>query len=224
MNEIKKSALVAGQSLSEEDLAAINKHTLRPLTAEEIFAFKLAACNNQIDRDLDRFTEDCLEGLAKLYVGKPVLMDHEWSAGTQTARIYAAAVEDMPGVEGGRQLVLRCYMLRDEQTKGVVNALEAGILKECSVGCAVGRAACSICGKDRLLEICPHRKGETYDGKLCHTELDEPRDAYEASLVAVPVQPGAGVTKAKKTPPEPWTEKARQLLDLEAVRFGALRR
>ena len=38
-------------------------------------------------------------------------------------------------------------------------------------------------------------QGETYDGKLCCGVLSNPVDAYEFSFVAVPAQPGAGVTK-----------------------------
>jgi hypothetical protein len=43
---------------------------------------------------------------------------------------------------------------------------------------------------------CKHRKGEVYGGKVCHTVLEEPTDAYEWSFVAVPAQPRAGVTKS----------------------------
>lgn len=46
--------------------------------------------------------------------------------------------------------------------------------------------------------MCPHRKGETYGGKLCCGELTEPYDAYEWSFVAVPAQRQAGVTKTYK--------------------------
>lgn len=223
MSDIQKGALVAKQAVSDEELAAINAHAMRELSAEEVFTFKLAACNNQVDRDIERFSDECLEQLAKLLVGKPILMDHYWSAEKQTARIYAAAVEDMPGVEGGKQLVLRCYMLRSEEAKSVIDALEAGILKECSVGCAVAKATCSVCGAEYAMG-CNHRKGYSYDGKTCHVVLSEATDAYEVSLVAVPAQPAAGVVKGKKPVQDPWTKQARQLLDLEAVRFGALRR
>lgn len=223
MSDIKKGAMVAKQVLSDEELTAINAHAMRELSADEVFTFKLAACNNQVDRDIERFTDKCLDQLAKLFVGKPVLMDHLWSAEKQTARIYAASVESMPGVDEGRQLILRCYMLRSEGAQSVIDALEAGILKECSVGCAVAKATCSICGSDYQTG-CDHRRGYTYDGKTCHVMLSEAVDAYEVSLVAVPAQPAAGVVKGKKAVQEPWTKQARQMLDLETVRYGALRR
>ena len=63
------------------------------------------------------------------------------------------------------------------------------------MGCAMGSAVCSICGADRRKAPCSHRPGERYEGKLCHIILEEPTDAYEWSFVAIPAQPGAGVTK-----------------------------
>lgn len=156
-----------------------------------------------MDRDNERFTLAALEGLAPLFVGRPVLMDHKWSAGTQTARIYAAGVEEAESVH---RLVLRCYMPRTEQTASTITAIESGILRECSVGCAVERALCSICGADQVQACCQHWPGREYDGRLCVMELDGAKDAYEVSLLPVPAQPGAGIVKSKRyggqEPPE----------------------
>ena len=54
---------------------------------------------------------------------------------------------------------------------------------------------CSICEVDNTKTYCEHRAGEEYDGKTCYKALDDPKDAYEISFVAVPAQPEAGVTK-----------------------------
>ena len=64
-----------------------------------------------------------------------------------------------------------------------------------SVGCAVKRRVCSICGEEAGAG-CGHQPGQVYDGKLCYLSLEEPADAYEFSFVAVPAQPQAGVVKA----------------------------
>lgn len=195
MNEILKSAVAKAAELTDGELALINQQALRPLVKEEVFSFKLAACDNQVDRDYEQFTDAALEGLATLFVGKSILMDHMWSAGSQTARIYAAQVEAEGEV---KRLILRCYMPRTEQTAGTITAIETGILRECSVGCRVERAICSICGADQSKTCCRHIPGREYDGQLCVMELDGAKDAYEASLCAVPVQPGAGVVKSKR--------------------------
>lgn len=196
VDQIRKGALIKTLSNpTNTDMDLINVQSLRNLSADEVFTFCLEGCNTQIDRDFERFTGETLEGLAALFVGKSVLMDHTWRAGSQTARIYAAGVEDSGGV---KRLILRCYMPRTEQTAGTITAIEAGILRECSVGCAVRRAVCSVCGADQTKTCCPHIPGREYDGQLCVMELDGAKDAYEVSLVAVPAQPGAGVIKSKR--------------------------
>lgn len=226
MNGILKAAHVEKQAANENELRLINKQTLRELTAEEVFTFRLAACDNQVDRDYERFTDKALEGLAPLFVGKSVLMDHMWTAANQTARVYAADVETRGEI---KQLVLRCYMPRCEATAGTISAIESGILKECSVGCRMGSAICSICGADQAKACCEHRHGRTYDGALCVMALDDPQDAYEVSFVAVPAQPEAGVIKSKRyggqaePASNPETQRmAEAMQELETRRYGGM--
>lgn len=229
MDMIFKAARIEKAAVGERELALINAQALRALSADEIFTFRLAACDNQIDRDCERFTEATLEQLSKLYIGKPVLRDHKWSAETQTARVFDAQVADEGEV---KRLVLSCYMVRTASTADTIAAIEGGILRECSVGCAVEHVNCSICGADQRKTLCEHWAGKEYDGAMCVFELDGAADAYEVSLVAVPAQPEAGAVKAKRyggtektgkpTPEgaehtELWAEEA--ALELEKMRF-----
>ena len=233
MEQILKSVCLEKGALDEGELALINAQTLRELGADEVFTFRLAACNNQVDRDYERFTEATLAEMAEKFVGCPVLRDHKWSADAQTARVYAGAVEDGPG-EGVRRLVLRCYMVRTEQTAPTIAAIEGGILRECSVGLAVRQVVCSVCGADQRQALCKHIPGREYEGQMCHMDLDGVEDTYEVSLVAVPAQAAAGVIKGKRyggqePPPDSdptggapgentaWQDEA--LLELEKSRF-----
>lgn len=206
--KVEKAARVEKQAVDEGELALINKQALRELTADEVFTFKIAACNDQIDRDFEHFSEKALAGLAALYVGKTVIMDHHWTAQNQTARIYASGVEPMSG--GGKQLVLRAYMLRSDETKPTIDRIESGILREVSIGCSMQKAVCDICGADKRLTRCGHFPGREYDGKTATVMLDEATDAYEVSFVAVPSQREAGTVKKyggeDAEPPEAHTD------------------
>lgn len=224
MNKTEKTALAEKQAVSQVELDEINRHTMRELSAEEVFTFRLAACDNQIDRDCERFSNEALEEMAGLYPGKPVILDHNWSAHEQCARVYGAQVETDPVREGVKRLILRCYIPRLEATKASIEAIETGLKRECSVGCAVRRCVCSICGEDYYSD-CIHSRGAEYNGQTCHVILDGCSDAYEVSFVAVPAQREAGVVKSQgEKPRDDWKKFAKARLGLEKVRFGAVRR
>lgn len=194
-NEVMRSAVVKGLKIDDSELELINKQSLKTLTADDVFVFKVAACNNQVDRDYEKFSDVALSEMAKLYVGTTMIFDHNWSASKQTARIYAADVQPMQDVSGGKQLVLRAYMLKTETTKEYIEQIEGGILREVSVGVRCDSAICGICGADKRKVYCEHRRGAVYDGTTCVVALEKVSDVYEVSFVAVPAQPEAGVTK-----------------------------
>ena len=181
----------------QRELERINQFAKTPLTAEQVYTFTLRLCDNEVDRDLERFAPEALEELGRLFVGKSGVFDHQWSAQGQTARIYRTEVVEEPAVttaagDSYRWLKGWAYLLRTEKNADLIAEIEGGIKKEVSVGCSMGRQVCSICGAEGG---CQHVKGQRYGDKLCFTELREPQDAYEWSFVAVPAQPGAGVLK-----------------------------
>lgn len=191
-------------AVGEGELALINALSRKKLTAEEVYTFAVRLCDNEVDRDGERFPPETLKTLAELFVGKTGIFDHEWSARGQTGRIYRTQLvwEDGKTTRAGdRYCYLKgfAYMLRTEGNRELIAAIEGGILKEVSVGCSVKRTVCSVCGADwKGGQGCPHVKGQAYGGKLCFAELREAEDAYEWSFVAVPAQTAAGVIKQKK--------------------------
>lgn len=192
------------------DIGLINRYSVRELRPEDVYCFSVVLCDNEVDRDCERITEKALQKLAALFVGKTGIMDHDWSAENQIARLYRVEVEDTTEKNALglplKRLRGSAYMMKNEENKATIDAIDGGILKEVSVGFACGPALCSCCGKPlkRNWETWKHQcetghiKGETYDGKLCCGELDDPKDGYEFSFVAVPAQRDAGVTKSEE--------------------------
>lgn len=186
-----------------EELELINKYTRRTFTAEEVYVFSLTLCDNDVDRDFERFTVESLFELEKLFVGRTGIVDHESKSKNQTARIFKCSVEAVSGKKTQLgddyfRLTARAYIPRTEGNREIIELIDSGIRKEVSVGCAVRESLCSICSKPIGSHECSHQKGKSYGSALCFAELKEPYDAYEWSFVAVPAQREAGVTKAFK--------------------------
>lgn len=190
-----------GIQLSAEDLGLINRYSLKELTEEEVYCFPVILCDNETDRDCERFSIPAVKALSGLFVGKTGIFDHNASGKNQTARIYFAETVSDPTVKTRSGEIYTClkakaYMIRTDSNADVIKEIEGGIKKEVSVCCSVKQERCSICGADRKSVGCSHVKGSYYNGKLCEGVLEEPTDAYEWSFVAVPAQPNAGVTKS----------------------------
>ena len=184
--------------LTKEELEQINRFSKAELTADQVYTFSVRLCDNEVDRDFERFGTEDLERLGELFLGKSGIFDHQWSAKGQTARIYRTEVVREPGTvtaagDGYRWLKGWAYLMRTEKNQELITEIEGGIKKEVSVGCSMGRSVCSVCGAEN--GACGHVKGQMYGDRLCYLELKEPKDAYEWSFVAVPAQPRAGVVK-----------------------------
>lgn len=185
---------------ADQDMALINRYTRRELTAGEVYTFSVVLCDNEIDRDYERFTTEALEKLAVLFVGRTGIFDHQNSSSNQAARIYSCRVERPEGKttsfgEPYARLTAKAYLPRGGIQEDLILQLDAGIKKEVSVGCSVGSVRCSVCGEEVKRGTCRHQKGKVYGGQVCHHILEEPSDAYEWSFVAVPAQREAGVIK-----------------------------
>lgn len=196
------------------DIGLINQYSVKELRPEDVFCFSVVLCDNDVDRDNERFPTATLEAMAPLFLGKTGISDHSWSANRQIARLYRVETERTSKTTklGDTLVQLRgsAYMLRNEKNQPMIDAIEGGIVKEVSVGCAVSKTSCSVCGGafdidwNTWQRTCEngHVKGEEYDGKPCVENLEDPTDAYEFSFVAVPAQRGAGVTKSAESPAE----------------------
>lgn len=190
--EIRKATEVISNGVpSAAQLEAINAQAKGTLTEQQVYVFSVRLCDDQIDRDGERFDTAALPALAKLFIGKTGIVDHNWSSQGQVARIFQTQVVQEEGVS---YIKAWAYIRRGGAADEVIADIEAGIKKEVSVGCAMGRAVCSVCGSE--YGTCGHQKGEYYDGMVCCAILREPMDAYEFSFVAVPAQREAGVLKA----------------------------
>ncbi len=242
---LRKTASLSTHQVTSDELSAINKYALEPLTAEEVFTFKAVLCDNELDRDHEQFTQKALRDMQKLFLGRTVIKNHSWSADDQVARIYATElVQSEKSLASGElytQLVAHCYMVKTASNADLIAEIKGGIKKEGSVGFSPSSSICSICGTDNAKNYCRHYPGRSYEkeggSQVCTFLLAGVRDAYEFSLVAVPAQRAAGVSKSytgetvfetdqpENPVPEPQSKpdgETKKMLDLR-VRIGAAR-
>jgi hypothetical protein len=183
MEETKRSPGTQGEPTSE-DLALINKFRRRGMNASEFYVFSARLCDNEIDRDGERFTTECLQGLRELFIGKTGSFDR---SGNTPMRIYDTYVEIDPARENilgepYAALYAKVYMHRTEENAELIGEIDAGLEKEVSVSCSVKSVTCSVCGKPYGREGCMHTRGENYGGGACHVVLNGPTEAFEFSF------------------------------------------
>ena len=89
MEVTKQPGRVMEHQASAEDMALINRLAKTALAPEQVYTFAVRLCDNEVDRDFERFDIPALTALGELFVGKSGIFDHHWSAGGQTARICA---------------------------------------------------------------------------------------------------------------------------------------
>ena len=208
---IAKVASVEPLEVTDADLKKINKYTLVPLTADEVFIFKaIIADNEQDDRNYMPFNLKALQDLNKIYPGKTMLKDHSRRADNQIARVYDTELVQNTSktTELGElhtDLIAKVYMVKTKSNEDLIAEIKAGIKKEVSTSTAPTKMVCNICGTDNMKSWCRHYPGREYvmeDGsakgskKRCKMLLDGASEAYELSFVAVPAQPRAGTHKS----------------------------
>lgn len=184
---------------TDEDMKLINNYSLKELNKDDVFCFTVTLCDNDIDRDFERFNEESLKSLESLFVGKTGILNHSMRSEDQSCRTYKTQLitdNSRKTVDGLTYMYLKawCYTVRSEKNVSLIKDIESGIKKEVSVSCASDSRICSICGDSH----CNHIAGRKYNGETCHKTLIDITDAYEWSFVAVPAQRNAGVTKSFK--------------------------
>jgi len=185
----------------ESDIEKINRFTKTHFDADSLYIFSVVLCNNDIDRDYEKFSVEALNQLAEMFIGKTGISDHSMKSSDQKARIFDTWVEKLEGRktadgEDYYQLKAKAYMVKSQENMPLITEIDAGIKKEVSVSCSMGKSICSVCNADKKSSVCEHISGRLYGSKTAFTILSDAKDAYEFSFVAVPAQREAGVTKS----------------------------
>ena len=125
----------------------------RPATVENVNIRAMYVVNDLVNSHGGRFRREDLASLAKLIVDTPVLVGHN-RTDTPLARTFHAELE-----EKGDALWLKSYFYWPKEAEGIKDELlqkiDSGILKECSIAFVYTIPECSVCGED--IRKCPHQ-------------------------------------------------------------------
>lgn len=149
--------------------------------ADDDYTFTVKLCDNEIDDDNERFSSNCLEQMAEMFVGK-----YGFIGRTKVAKIVSTEVvtDDNKWAtfhERHRWVKATATIPRTNETEQLIEQIERGEKLKINVSCSVNTRTCSICGNTGM--SCGHKPGEYYSGKLCYATLNDPQEVYEWAFV-----------------------------------------
>nr|MDE6471174.1 hypothetical protein [Eubacterium sp.] len=117
-------------SPQKSDLEKINSFTRREFDLDSLYIFSIELCNNDIDRDYEKFSVEALYQLKERFVGKTGISDHSMKASDQRARIFDTWVEksDSKKTADGDafyRLMAKAYMVKSEENMPFITAIDA---------------------------------------------------------------------------------------------------
>lgn len=130
-------------------------HNIKPprkATIDNVNIRVMYLLNDLVNSHGGRFRRADLASLSRLIVDTPVLIGHDRSA-APLARNFHAELE-----QKGKILWLKSYFYWPRSNDGefdqLLERIDSGILKECSISFVYTTPECSVCGQD--IRSCPH--------------------------------------------------------------------
>ena len=161
----------------------INKFTLEPLTRDQVAAFTMDLCNDQIDTYYSRFPEKELRKIMRMVVGRPLMELHDLRGRLPRGTFFRAEMVKNGDVTSVRPDV---YILRTPSNEEFIAHIVGGVYRDTSIGFSFDWAECSICNSD--LHECSHWPGMDYNGQRCHYVMHGVDKVYEGSVVPAGAQ------------------------------------
>lgn len=181
-------------SQAQADLIALINdriHPPTPLTLEDVHIRAMRLVSDQVNDHGGRFPIEEHERLCELLIDSPVMIGHDHSS-LPVARNFAARCVD----EGDRSWVeVWFYWLKGEgpHHDQLAADIDAGVVKEGSIGFEFALPQCSICGQD--IRTCEHIPDVEYDGRVAHYEYRNIIRVLETSLVYRGATPNTRIVK-----------------------------
>ena len=182
----KMDGFIDPHAPTKYDMERILLYTKKPVKPEDIFVFEIQLASNEVDKDGEYFSPECLWSMQWLFLGKrgisQLIKDDKMAP-----RIFDTRIEENEFVKtkSGEPVIIlfaKAFIIRTDDNKQLISEIEKGNCFEISVSISFRKNVCNICGQSG----CQHVIGKTYNGKTCYRALCEPVDAYEWAFVKRP--------------------------------------
>lgn len=195
-------------NLSENDintiLEKINRHTLEPLKADEVFWFSGNCSNDGLDSHFTRMdAATTLKNYERaLQAGTPLLEGHNtyidpYGRSFDGALLPSSKADSTAEVRGD-WYIIRDLVINQKNSNNAIRAIKGGIMRDLSVGFGRGWYKCSSCGNDLMdYSKCDHfpglkdENGQTVFAWIIDAELREVSTVYKGAA------PGAYIDKSR---------------------------
>lgn len=195
------------EAISEQqtsDLDLINRHTIEPVTLDDIYMFSGICSNDRLDSHLTKMDPGTtLRNYAEdLKTGISLLEGHDVSKNPY-GRSYNGQLILTDGASNsvlGSWYIMRGLEINGTNTDHTIKAIKAGIIRDMSVGFGGTNVwhKCSSCGRDLWDSECPHLPGlNDEDGNMVYSWIMDAR-LREVSTVYKGSTPGAFIDKARE--------------------------
>ncbi len=180
------------RSAAQSDLTALINDRIKPptpLSLAEVHVRAMRVVSDVVNDHGGRFPREEHQRLCDLLVDSPVMIGHDHSS-LPVARNFAARCID----EGEHSWVEVWFYWRrgDGALHDQLAAdIDAGVVKEGSIGFEFDLPRCSICADD--IRTCEHIPGFDYDGVTAHYEYRNIQRVLETSLVYRGATPGTRI-------------------------------
>lgn len=192
------------QEASQEDLDLIKQFALdKNITANDVYVRAMYLCNDLVDSYFTRFDSPDLDAVCKMIVGQSVLIGHKKEE-APLARFYKAEKVVRTDKKFENEITgkdvewCKAYFFWARGTtdaEDIRKKIDTGTWREVSISWTYSKAICSVCGKDMMdmsalfsgkgseEDICKHRLGKYYEGKLCYATIRDIKKVLEGSVV-----------------------------------------
>ena len=187
-------AALPHRTQAQSDLIALVNDRINPpapLTLDDVHIRAMRLVSDEVNDHGGRFPREEHARLCDLLIDSPVMIGHD-HASLPIARNFAARCVD----EGERSWVeVWFYWLKGDGSHHdqLAADIDAGVVKEGSIGFEFALPQCSICAED--IRTCEHIPGFDYNGVTAHYEYRDIQRVLETSLVYRGATPGTHIVK-----------------------------